>query len=197
MSFELGIIATLVFVLGLLLWGYIRSLRELASIRKEWDESEVRVRKLAGRLLKEARARAAVIIGEAKVDAEKWQSVLDLEMNKITSGQLQEYKETIHSISKNIAGDMAKEAAEFKEALEMETLGVEREVAERLKTEYQTAEAEVAEYKRLKIAEINEKTKKALEKIGGQLLGKVFSVKEHEELILKTIDEARKQNVFG
>src|SRR3989344_770506 len=99
MSIELLGVIILSLVLGVVLFSYERLLRQVGKLRSEREVMEVKARRRAARLVKEARMKAVEILGDAQVDAGKWQEVLDQELDKLTQGQLSEYKQRLQTIS--------------------------------------------------------------------------------------------------
>lgn len=191
----LGIIILSV-VLGVVLFAYERALSRIRSLQRERTNEEKKARSEAVTLVRQAREKAAEIIGEAKVDAAKWQEVMDAEMDKLTKAELGEYKERLQKISIDIEQDVKNETGELKKALEEETLGVEKSVAEKLEKGMAEVEQEVTKFKQARFEQINEKAGILLEAVVRKVFTKSVRLSDHEELIIRALEEAKAQNAI-
>jgi hypothetical protein len=196
MEFEwLGIIILSV-VLGVVLYAYERSLKQVRRLKREKTEEEKKARTEAIQLVKEARQKAAEIIGEAKVNAEKWQQVMDEEMEKLTNAQLGEYKENLQKISNDIELGVQSGAEDLKKALEQETVGVEKTMVKKIEAKLAETETEVEKYKQERMAEIDQKAAIILEKVIKKVFTKAVKTSDHEALIIQELEEAKKEDAI-
>ena len=124
--------------------------------------------------MRQARDKAVEIVGEAQVDANKLRQIMDEEMEKLSKEQLSDYKETLHTISKDIEEEVKSEAQELKKV----------------------AETEIEEYKQAKYKQIEEGAVAALEKVGREVVGKTLDFREHTDLIISALEKAKQQNVI-
>lgn len=196
MSFELLAVVVLSTILGVVLFSYERAVTQLLKLKREKNEEEKASRLYALRLIKDAREKAIEIIGEAKVDTIKWRDTLDEEIMKLTDEQLVEYKEKLQTISKDVEKDVKTGAEDFRKVLEMETVGVQKAVAKRVQDEFSVIEEQIQEYKSEKIKEIEAKSEVLLDKVVREVFGKGLTIKDHEQLIIRSLDQAKKINAI-
>lgn len=183
-------------VLGVVLYAYERSLKQVRRLKREKTEEEKKARTEAIQLVKEARQKAAEIIGEAKVNAEKWQQVMDEEMEKLTNAQLGEYKENLQKISNDIELGVQSGAEDLKKALEQETVGVEKTMVKKIEAKLAETETEVEKYKQERMAEIDQKAAIILEKVIKKVFTKAVKTSDHEALIIQELEEAKKEDAI-
>ncbi len=183
-------------ILGVVLFSYERAVTQLLKLKREKNEEEKASRLYALRLIKDAREKAIEIIGEAKVDTIKWRDTLDEEIMKLTDEQLVEYKEKLQTISKDVEKDVKIGAEDFRKVLEMETVGVQKAVAKRVQDEFSVIEEQIQEYKSEKIKEIEAKSEVLLDKVVREVFGKGLTIKDHEQLIIRSLDQAKKINAI-
>ncbi|OGD09800.1 hypothetical protein A2397_00445 [Candidatus Amesbacteria bacterium RIFOXYB1_FULL_44_23] len=194
MTFEVLGILVLAIVLGVVLFAYDRSLRELAGIKKDKIDFEQRARRRMLKILREARDKAVEIVGEAQVDAGNLKQMMDVEMDRLAKEQLSDYKETIQNISKNIEDEVKNEVGELKKVLEMETVEAEKTVAKRMAEDYAQAEKKIEDYKLAKYKQIEEGAVGVLEEVGRKLVGKTLNFREHTDFIISALEKAKLQN---
>jgi hypothetical protein len=196
MSFELLAVVLLSVVLAVVLYSYERALRQVLKLKREKSDVEKEARLRATKLVRSAREKAIEILGGAKVDSERWQEVLDQEMSKLADEQLDDYKEKLQTISKDIEKDVKLGAEDFRKVLELETVGAEKAVAKRVQDEFVEIEREIEVYRTEKIKEIDFKGEKLLEKITKEVFGKIIKGKDQEQLIIEALEAAKKEHAI-
>jgi hypothetical protein len=90
-----------------------------------------------------------------------------------------------------------REIGDFKKALETETINIEKAVGQKIAARYDEVNREVEEYKAKQIAGANEKVNKVLQTILQKILSKTINPHEHQELVIKSLEEARKHGLFN
>jgi hypothetical protein len=174
MSIEVVGIMILAIALAVVLFAYDRLLRELSGLKKSRSDFELAARRDVLKTLSRARDRAVEIVGGAQIDAEKVRQIMDAEMDKLAKEQLQDYKEVLQTISKDLEEGVKMETKEYKLALEKE----------------------MEEYKLAKFRQIEDKAIAVLEEVGRKLVGKTLDFRGHTDLIISALEEAKKQNVI-
>ncbi len=155
-----------------------------------------RARQKAGSIVAQARDQAMDILASSKISAGDDKSRLEEQLNKISAEQLREFKETVANISKDIEIDALKEVEEFKKAMEIETVLSQKIVAEQIQHKRDEVEAELDQYKLHKMQELDKQIVKIVGDVIRQVAGKVIPITEHEQLILKVLQEAKTKDVF-
>jgi gas vesicle protein len=196
MNVELLGVIILSFTLAVVLFAYDRELRELRKLKRDKTTNEERARERAEELVRGARDKAVEIIGEAKVDAGRWQQVLEQELGKSLQEQIGNYKSSLQSVSQQITDEVKGETEDLKKVLEMETVGAEKEAAERLKQEYARVDKEVAEYKLQKFKQVEENAANILKEVGKKVFNRKLDFNDQTELIIEALEKAKNQNVI-
>lgn len=195
MSFELFAVMGLVLVLALVLRSYDSALRELRRYRSERELIKNDARKKAVEIVEEARDKALRLLERAEIDASEGRNVVEEGLREAAQKQLDNYKNVLQSMSKDIEGISEREIDEFRKALEMETVAVQKVVGAKLEQRYEQVNRELEEYRVRKLKEINDRlyeiTKEAV-KIG---TGRTISGQMQTELIVEALEEAKRQDV--
>lgn len=136
--------------------------------------------------LKRARKRGRGIIEDAKI--------------KALSIIAQAYGEEIQKIASEIAVEFKNEAmvelARFKKELEEKIVIVEGAAEKVLAEEYDEIKAEIERYKASKIAQIDFTAREVLTDVTKKVLGKSIDLRAHEDLVIKSLEDAKRQNLF-
>ena len=109
---------------------------------------------------------------------------------------MDEYKEKIQKISIDIEEDVKSGAEDLKNTLEQEALGVEKSVVKKIEDGLAGAELEVESYREEKIKQINQKAEVVLEVVVRKVFGKSVRLEDHETLIIKALEEAKRENAI-
>lgn len=178
MTIELSLILGLSAALAFLVWEYIR-LHKIADLyTKIKKETLEKTHRKAMNILDEAREEAAKIIKEARIGAVAHREKLTAKMDAALSA---------------VAN---REINDFKNALEAETINIEKAVGQKIAARYEEVNREVEAYKVKQIAGADEKINKAIAQILQKILSKTISPREHQELVIKALEEARKNGLF-
>lgn len=97
---------------------------------------------------------------------------------------------------KEISGAALAELEVFKNTLSLKTLATYEAVERAVAREFDKAKAEIDAFKAQKMSEITNKAAAATADIVKQTLGKVIGPKEQEELVLKALEDAKRQNLL-
>jgi hypothetical protein len=196
MTIELLGVIILSFTLTVVLFAYDRLLRELKNLKKDKATIEDKSRERAEELVRGARDKAVEIIGEAKVDAGRWQQVLDQELNKSLEEQVGNYKISLQNVSNQITEEVKGEAEDYKKVLEMETVGAEKAAAEKLKQEYAKVDKEAADYRERKFKQVEETAAEVLQDVGKKVFNRELDFSDQTEMIIEALEKAKNQNVI-
>jgi hypothetical protein len=172
-------------------------MRELKILKKTKDVVEEKARRRAKTLLRQSRDRAIEILGEVNVDAVKWQEVMESELEKLTSDEIGKYKEDIQNVSKHITSQLDSEVQNFSRVLEMETVGIEKSVADRMQQSLLQADKEVEVYRNSKFKQVEENIVETMEEVTRQVLHKQLSFNDQAELAIQALEKAKEKHVFG
>jgi len=211
-------IAILIFVsLLLLLIGIVVTYIRLT--RKYLDLKEGRIKDVdpmtllanaqgeAQKMLVDANSQAQQILAKAKEFMSTGESTLTSEMKNVSQIYANKYGLTLKEIEteslkmlQNIPEDVRKilgsEITNIKIALTEEAKKAENDAKAIVVDAYKKAEAEVESYKSERFRQIDESVLFILKELARKVLAKEISQEEHEKLVLKALDEAKRQNVF-
>lgn len=104
--------------------------------------------------------------------------------------------EVFQSVSKDIEDNTMEEIKNFKESMQKLTTLSQKEVKKKIDTDYDTAKKEIDDYKTEELRKIDSGIYELLEKISKLVLGKALSLSEHENLIEKSLEKAKKEGAF-
>ena len=175
---------------------YLGWRRKLGHLQRDEQLGMSAARQKAVRLVSQARDQAIQIMSRARISADGDKVRLQQRLNEISASQLREFQKLISNISKDIESDAVKEIGEFKQALELETVQSQRVVAEKIQDEYQRMQAELDQAKKEKLALLEVKIKEIIAEVVKQVAGKTIAIEDHEELVIKALEEAKKQHAI-
>ena len=89
-----------------------------------------------------------------------------------------------------------KEVKNFKESMEDLTSSSEKLVQKKIDSDYFHVKKEIQNYKKNALQKIDQGIYAILERISNLVLGKALSLSEHEDLIEKSLEKAKKEGVF-
>jgi hypothetical protein len=119
---------------------------------------------------------------------------------KAYSQILQELKtknvEVFQNVSKAIETDTEKEVKDFKDSMQKLTILSQNEVRRKIDADYQAFSKDIEDYKKTELQKINSGIYELLEKISKLVFGKALNLTEHENLIEKSLEKARKEGTF-
>ncbi len=104
--------------------------------------------------------------------------------------------EVFQNVSKDIEANTMEEIKNFKESMQKLTTLSQKEVRGKIDTDYETSKKEIEDYKKEELRKIDSGIYELLEKISKLVLGKALSLSEHEDLIEKSLEKAKKEGVF-
>lgn len=196
LSLEMLGVIVLSVILAVVLVAYDRLLRRVQQIRHEEEKFEEKARRQAEKIVELAKIRAERMVTQATTQGRQLQHELEEMVASAGEAQIGEYKQKLQNISIGIEGKLEQGMEEFGKLLEMETIASQRAVTKRLQGEYQKIESELSEYKQSRMKEIESKLRVGLEKGLKKAMGEAFNEQDSENLIMRAIEEAKKQHVI-
>lgn len=176
-------------------------------------------RERAAKIIDEANSKAIDIINKANLSENIASENFTEEIKHIASLQIEEFEkatsdfmklynlvlqdlkskniEVFQNVSKDIEVNTMAEIKNFKESMESLTSQSEKLVQKKIDSDYLIAKKEIQNYKEVEIKKIDQEIYELLEKVAKLVLGKALSLSEHEDLIRKSLEKAKKEGVFG
>lgn len=122
------------------------------------------------------------------------------DFTKIYSQTLQDLKikniEVFQNVSKDIEINTMEEIKNFKESMQKLTTSYQEEVRKKIDIDYEAAKKEVEVYRKEELEKIDSGIYEFLGKLSKLVLGKAISLSDHEDLIEKSLEKAKKEGVF-
>jgi len=170
------------------------------------------------KMIDEANNKALDIISKATLSTDTVSETFKQEMSHISSVQIKEFKkatsdftktyfqvlqdlkanniEAFQNVSKDIEVNTTKEITNFKESMEKLTVLSQDEVKKKIDADYALLTKEMEDYKNQELQKVESGIYELLENVSKLVLGKALSLSEHEELIEKSLKEAKKEGIF-
>lgn len=104
--------------------------------------------------------------------------------------------EAFQNVSKDIETNTMTEIQDFKESMRKLTTLSQGEVEKKINVDYDTAKKEIEEYKKAELQKIDSGIYGLLERMSKLVLGKALSLSEHQNLIEKSLEKAKKEGIF-
>ena len=83
------------------------------------------------------------------------------------------------------------------ENLSKELTGTQNEFRNALENTYKSMQVDLDKYKKAKLAKVDESIVNAIEEIAKVVIAKTIPIEEHEELVVKALDQAKKEGLFN
>lgn len=189
MSVELIVIVALCLVLGVVLAGYDKVLRELNRVKNGSEKINAEAREKAVRIIETAREKAVEIITEAKFGTMRESDNLSQRLDEVSEQKLVEYKKMLQNVSKSIETTAVRELSEYRKSLELETNLGQKAVGDKIVQE-------LADYKAKRIAQIDLQIADAVKKILLDVLGRSISAEDQNKIIISSLEKAKNEGLF-
>ena len=176
-------------------------------------------RQKAAKMIDEANSMAIDIINKANLSENIASENFNQEVKRIASLQIKEFEkatsdfmklytqvlqdlklkniEVCQSISKDIEINTMEEIKNFKQSMESLTVSSQKLVQKKIDSDYLTAQKEIQNYTETALKKIDQEIYELLEKVSKLVLGKALSLSEHEDLIQKSLEKAKKEGIFS
>ena len=208
--------------LGLLLIAlvvlYVRLIIKHNSLREEKSQIESNAKAHADEIIAKANNEASEIIKTAhseatrkvleagKIGAEVQQKVL-ADMEKVAKDYAANYQKILEqakseslSLISSMSGDVKQAASQeiemMRKALQEEVAKTQEATKTAISGAYAKIEKEIEAYKQARITKINESVFEILQQVALRVIGKSLTQSDHGELVIKSLEEAKKENVL-
>jgi hypothetical protein len=214
----LALISALGFLLVVFIFLYLKSQRSLAEIQKNLDllkkeKADLENAKLspvndqARLIIDAANQKAKEIIASVQGLSEQEKGILNASFQKMLAENLQEYKKAAAGFTQTYDGFVANIGRDVKARLDMglnkvlsdaqaEMKNTGLKVSSSMENLYKGYEAEVAEYKKGILKQMDKLGVDIIKQVSLKTLGKTLSKKEQEDLVVKSLEEAKKLGFF-
>lgn len=171
--------------------------------QKTYEEANVKSQKIIG----EASQKAQNILSEAEIFSSQGKEKMHAFLQEITAQQAKSFQEILvkfdsnsikllNSISTNVQQNAGKELQVFRLSLQQEAAKFGNTLIDAVKAQRKEAEVEIQAYKQARIKNVDDKIFEIIKAASREILGKALTSDEHEDLIIKALEEAKKEEVF-
>jgi hypothetical protein len=173
----------------------------------------------AAKIIDEANSKALDIISKTTLSADISAENFKQEISRNSSAQIEEFEKTtanftkiysqilqdlkvknvelFQNVSKDIETNTIDEVKSFKESMEKLTTLSQKEIKKKMDTDYESSRREIEEFRKVELDKVNAEVYEVLEKTAKIVLGKAINLSDHEDLITKSLERARKEGVFN
>ncbi len=158
-------------------------------------------------LLENAVKEAELIISQTKNFRDELQKSLKEDVAYQASQFAQGYQGLLPEIKKYYQTGIDEQLRAFEDQLRVFTLDVEKTFKDKLDTlanllrdqtlqEFTIVQKELTDYKQAKMREIDERVKRIVKTAAAEVVGKTLSLADHQDLIMKALEKAKREGVF-
>lgn len=197
---------------------YIRTIRKYLTEKEKRIKMEDNLDAKVAERIKEARKKSEEIIEKAVQEAEeitqsatnftqKTKGFLEKDVDSTSKEYLHYYQEILNevgkeavermdNVSEDIKGDLKIKVEDFTKSLYEKIVETHSVASKALQDTYKKAELEVEDYKNKRIQDIENSLLHLVERIVKKVLEREISLEEHEKLVIKSFEEAKRQKMF-
>lgn len=179
--------------------------REKPVVNPEVLVAQARVR--STQLLEEAHQKAVNIVGSAEAYVKREDGIIQKELERAEAEYSKVYKEVIQasgtkaqtmiqSIPQDIKIILISAIDNFRVSLTAEIGKAQEEANKAIREAYQTAADEVNKYKEDRMKQVDSAILEIIKEVTEKVLAKSVSIEEHEKLVQKSLEEAKRQKIF-
>ncbi len=182
-----------------------KHLRE--ETQKEAEKLLEKAQKEALETVEEAHRRARKVVRESEIAVTKMEELLRRELEKVLTVQTKNYYQMLEKIEREVAQGFEKagektqvgileEIEDFRKVMEQQTIKSQEAASEKIDGEFAQVREEIKAYRAKMLGKVDQSIFEILQEVSQEVLGKALSVKEHEELVIKALYEAKRRKIF-
>lgn len=175
----------------------------LVLSKKTTDEAQ----STANKIIDDARLKAQKIISDAQFFSDNQKDLFSNELAKITKTQTEQYQKALNAVqeqsvkmllntSKDVTGVIDQELVKFRQDLTSRSEAIQNQANSSIASAYKKIEESLDVYKQERLKQLDEKILKVVKEVARVTISKTLSLDEHEKLVQKALEEAKKQNVL-
>ena len=127
-------------------------------------------------------------------------------LDKTSHEFIKEYKDAVnsekanivksfHQLTEDVRSTLLIDFDKFKADVDARTLQAQKEIDAKVTESYSKMLSDLEEYKKVKLAKLDNDTLRVLENVATKTFGKVLSLQDHKDFVLKNLEDAKKE--FG
>ena len=118
------------------------------------------------------------------------------ELGKISGEEAGEYQEILENVKNQARATLEEISKSTREASVAEVKGMSSFFKTKVDEEYTKIQSELEKYKKDRLKEIDENKNQIIKDMSTKVLGEAIDTDKHQELIMKALEEAKKENVL-
>lgn len=207
------------FIVAALVILYVRLLRETNKLRdekarltqeaqKQAEAVLAKAQETAEQTVREAHTKAAEIIRATEVLSTDSKNAMLAELEQVSAENVSNFKQALDSaktetvsvlenVSKELKSQALNEVESFQGVLKNEIVSSQNALRDAVNTGYKKIEEEIQRYRVARMVQVDNTIFEILREVTSEIIGKAISFEEHEELVKKSLEEAKRQNIFA
>ena len=109
----------------------------------------------------------------------------------------EEYLSTLHEASQTMAGDAKHTLDMFETFLKDQTIGYKQQMEKKIDDLRNKVNEQVNDYKKEKLKRVDKAINEIVISVAKIVIGRSLNIKEHNELVLRALEEAKKEGFFS
>jgi F0F1-type ATP synthase membrane subunit b/b' len=198
--------ALLGLVVGFIANSYRQLIKKYYSLKQEVDQKQDTALKQSAKIVDDAKSQSKKIIDEAFSANQLLQKNLADELEIAKQKQRDAYqailnevqKDSINmmsSISNDIKSQVSSETEKFINTIHQEILKSHQNVLESIKQDYHKVREDIDSYKQDLYQKLDESIFQVISVVSSKVLGESLSLEQHEKLVFKALNEAKRQHI--
>jgi len=208
---------------GILLVGviitYFWLIRKYLSLEHSKAQNQADLNAQSQKLIQDAQTSANQIVKDATIKAEaiiKGAQEIDINQQQVIAKALEAqsqkyadvYQQSLKSIEQQIRLAVKDAPEDIKKGIQAQInlvgqelskdlVGTQSQFKVAMDTAYKNMLADLENYKKAKMVKVDESITEAIEEIAKEVIARSIPVEDHEELILKSLEQAKKEGLFN
>ena len=211
-AIALGFIVAAVVILYVRLLRQHNQLKEekarlTAEAQKQSQEILAKAQKEGEELISSAHQKAAEIIKNTEILSTDSKNKMLAALEEVSRVNTENFRKTLSDAKDDIATVLAKvstdlaanaltEVATFRGSLQKDLISSQAALSSAVNEGYKKIEEEMSKYRQVRLNQVDETIFEILREVTQKIIGRVVSFEEHEELVKKSLEEAKRQNIF-
>jgi F0F1-type ATP synthase membrane subunit b/b' len=206
------IISALVLLLIGLVLAYLRLVGKTMAMKEERRRESgagilEEAQKKSEGMIEAARAKAQEIVNNAQIFSNTQAGIIQKEVQNANQLNTERYQQSLQSVQnesirmlssvpKDVSAALTSQLVNIRATIQSEIEKASSAAKAQVDNAYKKAEMEVESYKLQRLKQIDDSIISILEEVSRKVLAKQISHDEHEKLVMKALDEAKRQHVF-
>lgn len=212
------VVSLLGVVLVIVALSYHKALREVKGLRDEnellkkrgsslAEEELTRAREKSHQIITQADAKASQIVSQADIFSAQVKQQFAADLKAIIAkeeidfeGLQKQIHETatkvLQDVSQSVRSDTEKSVAQFQQTLSNEMKKSQEQVRQSIESGYANVVREIDEYKVLLLGQVERHIYEIVRTTTKKVIGSSLSIEEHQELIVKALEEAKREHIL-